>query len=187
MAALAGDGRVFGVDASMGMLGVLRGEGRGSAARASTQALPFADGTFDATWCVAVLHHLSSPDAVAATIREMVRVTRPEGWVVVWDHNPLNPYWPVVMARVPQDAGTERLVPAKEIEAALAVAGASEWRVERRGLVPDFAPAWAMGLFRVVEALIECAPLLNRLAAHNVVVARVGDTGGRGNKTGAGA
>ena len=37
--------------------------------------------------------------------------TRPGGRVLVWDHNPRNPYWGRLMARVPQDTGEERLIP----------------------------------------------------------------------------
>jgi len=172
MQRLSGRGRVYGVDGSMGMLRVLRQQGRGRGVKALTHRLPFADASFDLVWCVAVLHHLASKERVAATVAEMVRVTRPGGHVVIWDHNPLNPYWPVVMGRVPQDQGRERLVPAAEIEAALREAGASAWSVRRMGFVPDFAPRWAMGLFRLVEAVVERTPVLNRLAAHNVVVAR---------------
>ena len=41
----------------------------------------------------------------------MVRVARPGGRILVWDHNPRNPYWGRLMARVPQDTGEERLIP----------------------------------------------------------------------------
>ena len=172
MSMTAGDGAVFGVDRSRGMLQVLRREGRGSAARAATDALPFADGSLDLVWCAAVLHHLPDPRRVAATIAEMLRVTRPGGHVVIWDHNPLNPYWPIVMGRVPQDVGTERLVPAAEIKGGLLLAGAEEWRLTRSGWVPDFAPRGLMWLLRIVEATLERTPGLSRLGAHNVFVIR---------------
>jgi hypothetical protein len=45
----------------------------------------------------------------------MGRVVRPAGYVLIWDHNPLNPYWPILMKRVPQDHGDERLVSVWEL------------------------------------------------------------------------
>ena len=52
---------------------------------------------------------------MAATVREMGRVVKRGGFVVLWDHNPANPYWPILMKRVPQDSGDERLVPLAEL------------------------------------------------------------------------
>lgn len=52
--------------------------------------LPFDDGTFDVAVAICVFHHipLSQRHRVAS---EMVRVTRPEGFVAVFEHNPYNP------------------------------------------------------------------------------------------------
>jgi hypothetical protein len=90
-----GGARMSGVDASAGMLRVARDERGCGAARASSAMLPFADSSFDGAYCVALLHHLREPEIVAETIREMVRVTRAGGRIILWDHNPSNPYWPV--------------------------------------------------------------------------------------------
>ena len=64
------------------------------------QDLPFENGTFDFTYCVAVMHHVADPKDVRDTLVEMARVTKPGGLVMVWDHNPRNPYWPLLMRRV---------------------------------------------------------------------------------------
>lgn len=45
--------------------------------------LPYRDSLFDATICVAVLHHLASKDRRVAAVRELVRVTRPGGRVLI--------------------------------------------------------------------------------------------------------
>jgi len=164
-------GAGVGVDLSGGMLAVLSRHGRGVAARASATALPFADGTFDAVWSVAMLHHLAAPERVAAAVGEMWRVARPGGVVVIWDHNPLNPYWPIIMARAPQDSGAERLATAAEVGAALRAAGAASWRLRRLGWIPDFAPRWLMPLFAAAQWVLERLPLVSRLGAHNVFVA----------------
>jgi SAM-dependent methyltransferase len=163
--------QVSGLDASHAML-TARQAGRFPALQASADRMPFADGAFDGAYCVAVLHHLIDPAVVAGTIREMVRVTRPGGAVVLWDHNPLNPYWPLLMRRVPQDDGSERLVPLREITATLADHPGLAVTSRRSGFVPDFLPAGLLPLGRRLESLLEATPLLRQLAAHNVVVAR---------------
>jgi SAM-dependent methyltransferase len=45
---------------------------------AAAQAIPFADATFDALWCVSVLMHLPNPDLHEA-LAEFARVLRPGG------------------------------------------------------------------------------------------------------------
>ena len=171
MEALKPFGRVTGVDASAGMLEVLRAQGRGDAYLGSVDALPFADNRFDVVFSVAVLHHLQEPALVKRAIGEMVRVTKSGGKALIWDHNPLNPYWPVAMKRAPQDSGDERLVPAREIVSALTAHGA---RIERQfqcGLVPDFIPRCLMPTMRLIETVVEHTPLLRRFCAHNVIIA----------------
>jgi ubiquinone/menaquinone biosynthesis C-methylase UbiE len=159
-------GTVFGVDNSLGMLDVLRRMGRGEAAASSVEMLPFADSCFDVVFCVAALHHVAEPGAVRRAVHEMVRVARPGGAVVIWDHNPRNPYWPRLMRRAPQDTGAERLIPAEEIVLSLKESGVREVRVTQSGFVPEFVPRWLMPLARLAEAIVERVPLL-----HNVVVA----------------
>jgi hypothetical protein len=99
-------------------------------------------------------------------------VTRAGGHVVIWDHNPKNPYWPLLMKRVPQDTGEERLVPQEEIVGDLRAAGVNDVTAQRSGLVPDFTPAALLGVVRLLEGLVERTPGLNVFCAHNVVVAR---------------
>jgi SAM-dependent methyltransferase len=52
--------------------------------------LPFEDGEYDLTFTSCVLHHVP-PAERGAFVRELGRVTRPGGLVVVFEHNPLNP------------------------------------------------------------------------------------------------
>ena len=133
--------------------------------------IPFPDDVFDLTYSVAVMHHIAEPAQVRRTLAEMIRVTRPGGRVLVWDHNPLNPYWSLLMRRVPQDTGTERLVPLPELVAGLREAGADIVRSERLGLMPDFVPRWLLGPAGAVERAVEATPGLRRFCAHNVVLA----------------
>lgn len=163
---------VWGADLSVGMLRRFVARRAGRAVAADATNLPWFDATFDLTVCVALLHHLAEPGRVAAAIREMVRVTRPGGWVLIWDHNPNNPYWPSLMRRIPQDTGAERLVPLREILADLRPCPVTDIRAYRLGFVPDFVPARLLPLAARLEALLERAPGVRWLAAHNVVAAR---------------
>jgi SAM-dependent methyltransferase len=171
-ARLAGSGYdMVGVDPSAGMLEVLRRRfPHLQVAQAPGTALPFPDDDFDLVCSVAVMHHLEDPHLVRATLAEMVRVARPGGRVLVWDHNPRNPYWGRLMAKVPQDTGSERLVPERELVRGLEAAGAHVRRSDQLGMVPDFMPAKLMGTAAILERAVERMPLVRLLAAHNVVL-----------------
>jgi SAM-dependent methyltransferase len=139
--------------------------------QASGETLPFADGTFALTYCIAVMHHIADKRAVRRTLLEMARVTRLGGHVLVWDHNPRNPYWPLLMKRVPQDTGAERLIPEQELLDGMREGGLTPVRSDQLGLVPDFVPPALLGLASRAEAIVEQTPGLRRLCAHNVVLA----------------
>lgn len=165
--------QVVGIDPSEGMLAVMRDRTpEVEAVKGSGDELPFSSDCFDVVVTVATLHHIANGDRVRATLAEMVRVCRPTGRVVVWDHNPRNPYWPRLMARVPQDTGDERLIAEHEIVSGLVAAGAVVLQARQLGLVPDFTPPWALRGAAVAERVLESTPYLRRVAAHNVVVAR---------------
>jgi SAM-dependent methyltransferase len=163
---------VTGVDVSPGMLAEAERRGLAGVYACFSTALPFVDGSFDLALTVATLHHLETPVRVAFTIAEMARVVKSGGYVLLWDHNPLNPYWPILMRRVPQDSGEERLVPLPEILADVREAGLELVAARRLGLIPDFTPARVMPLARAAERVVETVPPLSVFAAHNVVVAR---------------
>lgn len=161
-----------GLDPSAGMLAVMAAEHpEVEAVRGSGDALPFADDSFDLVVTVAALHHIAAPVAVRATLAEMVRVCRPGGRVIVWDHNPRNPYWGLLMARVPQDDGSERLVPEAEVLAGIRAGGGMPLHSTPLGFVPDFVPQGLLPVAAAAERVVERTPLARRLCAHNVVVA----------------
>src|SRR5437588_9422605 len=165
--------RVVGVDPSPGMLEVMRRRAPGvEAVEAPGSALPFPAQHFDLVVSVATMHHIADADDVQRTLAEMVRVCRPAGRIVIWDHNPRNPYWPNLMARVPQDTGEERLISERELVTGLIEAGAQLLSVQQLGLVPDFIPRPTLPLASRIERLFERTPYLRRFAAHNVLVAR---------------
>ena len=162
-----------GLDPSAGMLEYLRErDPRVEAVQGSATQLPFEDGSFDLTFCVAVMHHIANPEDVHSALIEMVRVTRLGGLILVWDHNPRNPYWKHLMARVPQDDGSERLIPEAEITGGLTDGGARIESSRRLGMVPDFVPPSMLGAARVFEKAVEKVPGARTFCAHNVVIAR---------------
>lgn len=166
----------YGLDLSSGM--VRAANMRDQALRcgvASATALPYADEAFDVVFCAAVLHHIAEPKAVAQAIEEMVRVTRRGGVTIIWDHNPLNPYWPIIMRRVPQDIGEERLISRHEINETLdGLQGRFDLQVHWRQMtfIPDFAPVWSLPFLIIFEQIIEQMPLIRYISAHNVAIIR---------------
>ena len=165
--------RMTGVDPSQGMLDVLSARTPAVAAvRGSGTDLPFDDDSFELVLSVATMHHIADPEAVRKTLHEMVRVARPSGRVLIWDHNGRNPYWRLIMSRVPQDDGSERLVPEQEIVRGLEETGAEIVVSRRLGLVADLTPRALMGVATGAERLAERTPGLRSLCAHNVVLAR---------------
>ena len=164
---------VTGADPSTGMIEVLeRNAPEVKAVVASGESLPFDSGSFGASYCVAVMHHVAEEGAVSRTLSEMVRVVQPGGLVLVWDHNPLNPYWRRLMARVPQDTGEERLIGRRELIAGLERAGAEILAAERLGAVPDFVSPRALPAAARLERVVERLPGVRGLCAHNVILAR---------------
>jgi SAM-dependent methyltransferase len=164
---------MVGVDPSQGMLDVAGTKApRISTAVASGTSLPFPDDSFDVVITVAVLHHIADAGYVRETLAEMLRVAkRDAGRVIVWDHNPRNPYWGRLMARVPQDTGEERLIPESEVLDGLRSAGGAILLSTQLGLVPDFTPPRALPLAAAIERAVERTPVLHRFAAHSVIMA----------------
>ena len=84
-------GELHGVDVSAGM--VERARAANPQARYEVYdgaRLPYGDGEFDLAFAICVLHHVD-PAGRRPLLAEMARVTKPDGLVAVFEHNPLNP------------------------------------------------------------------------------------------------
>ncbi|MEV6110591.1 class I SAM-dependent methyltransferase [Streptomyces sp. NPDC051940] len=101
-----GDFRITACDRSHGMIGAaarrVGGAGGVGLAVARIEDLPFADGSFDVVLATGVLEYVDTRRA----LRELARVARPDGLVVVTMLNPRSPYrlfewcvhWPALRA-----------------------------------------------------------------------------------------
>ena len=116
------------------------------------------------------MHHIADPIGQTA-LAEMVRVVQPGGAVMVWDHNPRNPYWPYLMKRVPQDRGDERLSASTSSSTGSAGAAPIRFRSRSSGWCRTSSRERLLGVAAAVERAAERTPGLRRLCAHNVVVA----------------
>jgi ubiquinone/menaquinone biosynthesis C-methylase UbiE len=167
----AGPYNAVGVDVSEEMLTHARARGV-TVHHASAAALPFPDRSFDLVVSIACMHHLIDPAVVNGAVDEMCRVVRPGGALMIWDHNPLNPYWHILMRRLPQDQGDERLVKARTMVARIEAAELTDISVQRVTFMPDFTPARAVIAVGKIERQLERIPGVRLLAAHNVITAR---------------
>lgn len=100
--------RVFGCDVSTAML--RHAVVRGPVAVQEPYALPFADGTFDAVYAFCIYHHIPAEERVRH-LKELRRVVRPGGEVMVFEHNPYNPVTRRIFRRAPVDQGCEMIAP----------------------------------------------------------------------------
>ena len=102
-------GSVAGTDVSVAELEVARAEHPGVLYSVSEpDRIPYEAGTFDVTFAACVMHHIAAEDH-ATFVAELVRVLRPGGLAVVFEHNPLNPLTRLVVRRVAFDAGVRLL------------------------------------------------------------------------------
>jgi SAM-dependent methyltransferase len=87
--------RLVGVDLSLAHVKVALDAARGMNARvgyacADACRLPFGDGTFDSTFCVAVLQHIRD---IGQALAEFARVTRPGGRILAVEPDNASRYW----------------------------------------------------------------------------------------------
>jgi SAM-dependent methyltransferase len=84
--------RVVGMDLSCSTLSLARTRHAGLCAiRADTRRLPFADGVFDVIVSTSTLDHFRSRSELVASLRELLRVLRPDGQLLLTLDNPVNP------------------------------------------------------------------------------------------------
>ena len=123
--------------------------------------LALADGRFDLCFSACVFHHIDHAEHVA-WLRELRRVTRPGGALVIFEHNPLNPLTRHVVHTCPLDVNA-RLVRAGTLARAVRTAGWRHVRVGYRLFFPGFLAA-----LRPLEPLLAGLPLGAQYRLHAV-------------------
>jgi ubiquinone/menaquinone biosynthesis C-methylase UbiE len=113
---------------------------------------PLPDGSVDLVIISAVLHHIALDDRTAV-YAELRRLLRPNGRVIVFEHNPLNPVTRYVVAHTPIDQNAI-LLRAGEVSAALRQMQFADVRTSYLMFLPPRLAALA-----ALESLIKWLPL----------------------------
>lgn len=149
---VAAGAMVTGVDADEEMLAAARVATPGAAFfHADIAALPFGDGAFDLTLAVTVLCFVADPPRV---VRELVRVTRPGGRVVLAELNSRSPWaaWRRIRGRRGSTTWRHaRFYTPRELARLLDRSGAQTVRTRSAAYLPPGAPAWLCARSRSVE------------------------------------
>ena len=128
---------MVGLDSSREMLKQLNVRQGIGVVQAEFERLPFRSESFEAAATIATLHHAVQVVVLERMLQEIVRVVKPGGLLILWDHNPNNPYWHWLMPRLPQDRGGYRLVSLRELMGRLRAIGRLEMvQIRRMGAVP---------------------------------------------------
>ena len=105
---------VVGYDPSSESIAVARqltnDHGRTTFTEAGDGGLPFPNASFDAAFTACVFHHIDRAEH-AFWARELLRVLRPGGSMLVFEHNPYNPLTRKVVRECPFDEGVVLLQP----------------------------------------------------------------------------
>lgn len=96
--------------------------------------IPAPDASFDAAFSACVFHHIPHEEHVG-WLGELLRVTRPGGRLMIFEHNPLNPLTVRAVNTCPFDANA-RLISARRLSAAFREAGWNEPRIRYHVFFP---------------------------------------------------
>ncbi len=161
---------VFGCDSSMEMMKNAVNRAAIRLICCKSDCLAYRHEAFDVVFSVAVFHHLPSEEAVFKTMQEIARVTRKGGKIIIWDANPLNPYWFLLFRRTPHDRDVKRIIPLKKIILQARRLNLTDIRVFKSGWVPDFAFKEILPFFKFLEYILERLPFIKLFSAHNVIL-----------------
>ncbi len=115
-------------------------------------AIPLPDASFDLIFSACVFHHIDGAEH-GAIFRELHRLLRPGGLMVVFEHNPMNPATRYIVATCPFDENAV-LLPAPALKRSQAAAGFQKVDVAYTGFFPG--PLRAL---RFLERFMTALPL----------------------------
>jgi ubiquinone/menaquinone biosynthesis C-methylase UbiE len=146
--------KITGVDVSPGSLEVAerRFPGVADLILYDGQTLPFETGSQDLVFSSCVFHHIDAA-AHVALLAELKRVLAPDGRLVIFEHNPINPVTRYIVATCPFDADAV-LIPAGRFKARQREAGLRQVRAVFTGFFPN-----ALRGLRPLEGLLARLPL----------------------------
>lgn len=182
---------VIGLDPSVGLLGVGKSKGVDSVVVAgSALSLPFGESSLDFVYTIGVLHHLDGRDAQRVALKEIARVLKPGGRLLVHESNPRNPLFRFYMGYLfpilkSIDEGTEWWIDPRYWEPGGMLAGGSNGGgKEGDGLrlrdvryftfLPDFTPRVFMKPALVVERFLERGPTRTYSAHYMAILEKPG-------------
>ena len=116
------------------------------------ETLPLDSGSFDIAYAACVFHHIPHAHHVAV-LRELRRVLRPGGMLMVYEHNPWNPLTVRTVRACPFDANAA-LISAGTMSRQLAAAGFTRVRTRFRVFFPR-----AFRALRFLESRLGWCPL----------------------------
>lgn len=114
--------------------------------------LPFADNSFDATYASCVFHHIR-PEQHVHHLRELHRVLKLKGFIMIYEHNPLNPLTVRAVNTCPFDENAI-LIRANIMKTRLKSAGFTSVKIRYRVFFPRF-----LSSLRWAENWLEWLPL----------------------------
>lgn len=130
--------------------------------------LPYPDGYFDFAYSINVLHHVPSPDAQRALMREVLRVLKPEGRFLLHEMNIENALFRAYVSYVfpllkSIDEGTELWIRPSRLPP---IPG-GKWQkvMSYFTFVPEFLPERLLRLLRPIERVLESSRL-RKYSAH---------------------
>jgi len=115
-------------------------------------SLPLDDNQFDLIYAACVFHHIM-PEDRSAVLRELQRVLKPGGRLLIYEHNPINPLTQQVVRSCPFDKNAV-LIHAKELRQLLTNEGFIATKIRYRVFFPSLF-RW----LRPLEDLLTWLPL----------------------------
>jgi SAM-dependent methyltransferase len=126
--------------------------GMATGLRIKGERIPVSDGTFDMSFSACVFHHIPHEEHIY-WLRELLRITRPGGMLVIFEHNPLNPLTVRAVNSCPFDENAS-LIRAKELVARYRESGWKDAKTQYHLFFPH-----ALAGLRVLEPSLSSIPL----------------------------
>jgi SAM-dependent methyltransferase len=168
---------VIGLEPSVGLLQQKRAGGAPVVAGDALN-IPLRAASVDFVFVIGVLHHLPGREAQTHALREIARILKPDGVLLVHESNPRNPLFRFYMGYLfpilkSIDEGTEWWIDPRSWESA---SGFRLQDVRYFTFLPDFTPRLLMRPAMAVERWLERGPTRG-LSAHYLAVLRRGSGG----------